>query len=459
MIINTIIFLLFAIGVFIYKTKKCKIKDKGKLINFKLCNEKVKENLQFLKPGKNQQEEIKKYYIKKLKIVFLIIFLFNVISFIANMQKVLSNNENKIINLERPLEGIKSYELSASLDELTEDVDIVIQVEKVWMNEKEVEEAFEKAYVYLSEVIIAENASLDEVSSNLYFPDSIPNTDISVTWETENYQYIDSFGNITVTDFEKDFTTFVRATLSYKGYKEEYQFYLKLVPEKLDTRSQAIKEINKLLIEEEKKQRNEDKVVLPKEVDGKQVNFYKPQNKDGQGILLMGLLLSIGIFILHDTKLSDEIQQKNKILERTYPEIVEKLTLLINAGMTIGRSWERMVLDYKKRGIFNYAYEEMEVTYYEIQKGQSEGKAYVAFGKRCKLHQYIKLGGLLDQNLKKGNKDLERLLAEEIREAFEDKKSRARQLGEEASTKLLMPMFLMLAVVLIICMAPAFMGF
>jgi len=43
-------------------------------------------------------------------------------------------------------------------------------------------------------------------------------------------------------------------------------------------------------------------------------------------------------------------------------------------------------------------------------------------------------------------------------QAFEDRKARARRLGEEAGTKLLLPMFLMLAVVLVIVIVPAFLS-
>jgi len=41
-------------------------------------------------------------------------------------------------------------------------------------------------------------------------------------------------------------------------------------------------------------------------------------------------------------------------------------------------------------------------------------------------------------------------------QAFEERKAQAKRLGEEAGTKLLLPMFLMLAVVLVIVIVPAF---
>ena len=62
----------------------------------------------------------------------------------------------------------------------------------------------------------------------------------------------------------------------------------------------------------------------------------------------------------------------------------------------------------------------------------------------------------MSQNLRKGTKGLTELLKLEARQAFEERKAQAKRLGEEAGTKLLLPMFLMLAVVLVIVIVPAF---
>ena len=85
--------------------------------------------------------------------------------------------------------------------------------------------------------------------------------------------------------------------------------------------------------------------------------------------------------------------------------------------------------------------------------------AYEKFGKRCGEPGYIKLGSILSQNLKKGAKGLQELLEQEAETGFEDRKHAARKLGEEAGTKLLFPMMLMLAIVLVVLTVPAVMSF
>lgn len=50
------------------------------------------------------------------------------------------------------------------------------------------------------------------------------------------------------------------------------------------------------------------------------------------------------------------------------------------------------------------------------------------------------------------------MLRMEAVQALEDRKSRARQLGEEAGTRLLIPMLLMLIIVITIVVVPAFLS-
>ena len=69
---------------------------------------------------------------------------------------------------------------------------------------------------------------------------------------------------------------------------------------------------------------------------------------------------------------------------------------------------------------------------------------------------YLKFSALLVQNLKKGSDDLLRLMDMEASDAFIKRKEQARILGEEAGTKLLLPMFIMFTVVIVIIMFSAF---
>ena len=96
----------------------------------------------------------------------------------------------------------------------------------------------------------------------------------------------------------------------------------------------------------------------------------------------------------------------------------------------------------------------MLVTRYQIENGMTELKAYELFGRRIGLLPYMKFSTLLTQNLRKGTSDMLRILEYEAIDIMNEKKENAKILGEEASTKLLLPMmFMMLEVFAIIIFA------
>ena len=107
----------------------------------------------------------------------------------------------------------------------------------------------------------------------------------------------------------------------------------------------------------------------------------------------------------------------------------------------------------------NYAYEEMRIACQEMKSGIAETAAYERFGRRCGIPLYGKFSTLLTQNLRKGSTRLGPLLKEESRLAFEERKNTAKKAGEEAGTKLLLPMVMMLCVVMLMILLPAFITF
>ena len=135
-----------------------------------------------------------------------------------------------------------------------------------------------------------------------------------------------------------------------------------------------------------------------------------------------------------------------------YPQLINKFSLYIGAGMTVRRAWIQIVKEYDKEKHYlgeRTVYEEMRYTMNELKNGRPESECYEAFGRRCE-------SPLLSQNLRKVTKGLTNLLQREAQEAFEERKNMAKKLGEEAGTKLMIPLFLMLAVVFVIVTVPAF---
>ena len=190
-------------------------------------------------------------------------------------------------------------------------------------------------------------------------------------------------------------------------------------------------------------------------------SFIMENKMPYSGGLIMGLSVE-------DSKVQDyvhafqEEKKRKEQLEIEYPNLIGKLNVLLGAGMTVYAAWKRIVENYCRRKETcgekeNPLYEEMLLTCHEIESGVSEAKAMERFGKRCGLHRYRKFCSLLTQNMRKGTRQLGALLENEVEDAFEERKNRAKQCGEEAGTKMLFPMMIMLGIVIAVVMIPAMM--
>lgn len=167
-------------------------------------------------------------------------------------------------------------------------------------------------------------------------------------------------------------------------------------------------------------------------------------------IFAAALLLTV--FYAGDRELDKKIKKRNFYIQYDFPDFLNKLVLLINAGMTVPRAWEKIVRD---RQSLTPLYEELSITYLEIRNGKPEMAAYEDFARRCRVKEITKFVTLIIQNLRKGSGELVPLLKLQSNECWELRKNMARRLGEEASTKLVLPLMIMFVGILVIVMLPA----
>lgn len=195
------------------------------------------------------------------------------------------------------------------------------------------------------------------------------------------------------------------------------------------------------------------------------VNIATESSNNKPAVIMLLGLCAMAVMLLGSDKKRKELEEKrSEQLRYDYSEMITKLTLLISAGMTVRRAWERIVKDYQHNiavnaGSRRYVYEEMVESYNQFQAGMSEVYIYESFGKRCNTREYLKFSSILTANLKKGSTDLLRLLELEAIDAYEARKNQAVRYGEQAGTKLMLPMIIMLAIVMAVIMLPAMMSF
>ena len=313
--------------------------------------------------------------------------------------------------------------------------------------------------------ILGENTSLMEIRQDLELMRELPEYGVSLEWKPENPELLDAKGRIqreALGDQPETMWLFLQMTDGHNP--ADYQFRICLMPEEESQQEKLAEGFQERLKEEDYKQRYSPVLTLPREYEGHSLSYKKVQEPVLPSAVFLGIAGALLLVVKERSDRQKQQQQRKRQLLSDYPELLTKMMIFLGAGMTVRTAWEQIAEDYhrllgQKRREKRWVYEEMYETSCQMKRGVPEGQAFAEFGRRCSLPCYTKFAGYLEQSRKNGSKNLRELLRLEMEEAFEQRKHQARRLGEEASTKLLLPLFLMLGVVMIMVAVPAMLEF
>lgn len=414
-----------------------------------------------------REEPKDKTMVHLCKLVSTILFLvlcINAVSILASLSETSLIKNSYFIK--RPYYGEEETTVTLDVGEgnkIWQEVEIRLQ-ERHYTQSEKIDEVLEKAMKYLDKVVLGDNVSYEYVTEQLYLIRKIPDLQVGVSWDFDQKGIISSDGKITISAEEVEgILVTITATLSYYGTKILYPINVVVFPKEKTAEEKLFLQLEEEIYNRQVEDPEDEYIELPKVIGDQKLTYSDNDGKDKYIINLLGIVAVLCIGISGYSQLEKEKKKKDRQMLLDYPDVINKLVLLVGAGMTIKNAWGKMCIEYENKcgnkalNTKRYVYEEMVATHNEIQNGVTEIEAYDHFGRRVQLVPYMKLSSLLVQNTKKGTADLLQLLEYEAIQAFEERKEVAKRLGEEAGTKLLGPMVLMLFIVLAIIMIPAFM--
>lgn len=366
------------------------------------------------------------------------------------------------IELERPTFGeTESYVLEVEGLE-TETQKITVEVSGQEPDEQGMEAVFAEAFVSIQQQVLGDNPSLEEVRTDLTLPTSTI-YGIRASWESLTPEYIDDYGVIQSADIPQEgVIASLRVRLNYSLYEGYYQLDVRILPPQ-EEGAYLLGILQETLNELEQKSRGESLLKLPAQIEGLALQYRVVKKNPLAAMPFLMLLVMAAMAGIGRQKEKEAFDRRNRQLAADYSRLVFELGTMLQCGMTVRTAWERMISEYEQSrrrgdGEKRYLYEEMIVTKNQIAAGVNEGSAYAEFGKRCREHCYLRLGSNLEQNLRQGISGLCQMMDRELTEAMEQKKNRMLQEGARLETKMLLPMFVLLGLVMAILMIPAFMS-
>ena len=398
--------------------------------------------------------------------------------------------------------GSKQY-ITLEVSGLTEDtsVPLDITVSPKRYTEEEANAVFREIYDQLEELVVAEGERFANLQHDLRLMTKLPKYGVQLSWDFypeldpalaagsvtpdearayyRKYRHLmDSDGTlhnetlppgtvvtgylslIMSTDIVPTGTDGETKYLKTQYHSAPYRIYVGIVPRALSRYESLLLQLQQAITTEDEGSLGENMLSLPTEIDGQRIYYSEHEDRSYLLLPLLGVIAAMAIYMRQGQARRTEKKQREALLMLDYSELVSKLMVYIGAGLTVRNALETISQHFDAliaRGIKEDRplYQELRTMVIQFRRNMPESDIYLSFGRRVNLKPYTKLVSLIEQNRMNGARNLRAMLELEMEDAFEQRKTTARRLGEEAGTKLLLPLFIMLGIVMIIVIVPA----
>ncbi|MDE6761872.1 MAG: hypothetical protein K2J90_14530 [Lachnospiraceae bacterium] len=404
--------------------------------------------------------------------LFLILFV-NSISFGLTFQ-----SESSEIYIKK--EGYGGSEQTVGLLLQKEDTteQFTLQVRPKMLTEEERDKKMKEAFCYLEDNLKGDNQSLSTVTEALDLALDYKEYPFDMECLPEDFTLMDDEGNLRNSkeellaagyqekDLEQGIVTHVTVILWYGENSMEESYEITLFPRAENETEILFGSLKQLLQQEEKRALYQEGFTIPAKTQGVEISKTDGKKVTPLHVLFFGIFVVVLLVLREKENVKKKEQCRRDRLMKSYPWFVNEMLLLMGAGLQVKNVFLIMIEEYEKENKENPSakdkmplLEEIKIASHSMELGMSEEQVYYRLGRRLKLPCYIKLMTLLERNVKKGAKGISAVFEQEELAALEERKNLAKRYGEEAGTRLLGPMILLLLVIMLMIMIPAFLSF
>lgn len=397
---------------------------------------KVRKDLDSIHSVLADEEKCREFYVGKIRLIIMIVLGGTVLSLLVWGKNKMEEVELKEIPREEAGGGVREIQLEARVGK--EKYRVWLDVGERLLKEEEVEAKLKSCIAEMEKVLVSSQyAGPTDISA---LPESVEGYPFEIMWRRTGEKSVTGYFYYGEQMFVHDFSVDWRAGGGNRSMEEKLRES----------------------IEEENVQTGQEEYLrLPAQLEGETLSWREVKEDSSGVLLLLALLAATGVYFLKDKDLHDEWLKRKRAMRMSYPMVLNKFVLFLGAGMTVRGSFIKIVRDWEKKEVTEGGeiYQEMLYACNELNAGVSEGLVYQRFGQRTGLEEYTRFSAMLSQNLKKGNTTLLARLREESDKAQKENVHIRKKMGEEAQTKLLVPMIMMMGIVMFLVILPAFSAF
>jgi Flp pilus assembly protein TadB len=201
-------------------------------------------------------------------------------------------------------------------------------------------------------------------------------------------------------------------------------------------------------------------LVLPAELPGgARLKWEESRNT---GVSIVFLLLPAMAFAVYKNRYAKlkrmEAEARVSIIKEL-PEFINKMVLLLNAGLVLTSAFDRIIMSAKGGGkeVKSYFYSQLSMAGGRVRETNSSMiSEFKEFAVRSGVREMIRISNIITDNADKGS-ELADKLQSESELLWLTKKKLAEEQGRLAESKLTFPLVLLLLVLIMVTIAPALM--
>lgn len=318
------------------------------------------------------------------------------------------------------------------------------------------EQFYQEAHMQLDTLeskILGGNPDLEHVSCSLNLPSEDEAGVFAYTWRSDNPTVLSSYGKVYLEEVKGTIVVPLTVEISYRTYTVEHSFSVCVVQ---DMRGKdAVERAEETLQQIEKETRTEEKLTIPEQLGDVGVSIQRQTKKRAMAWVTFGIVLAGLLPVAMYARWKEERRKRNNALIGQYPSFVNRLWLLLGAGMTVQMGIRKITSEMKGDILLK---RELEYAMHQLDTGSEESWVYEQLGQRLEVPEYYQMFQHLSQHIRMGTKNLRNLMEQEMQLALQKRRELAKKKGEEASTKLLFPMVVLLILVMVMIVYPALVG-
>ncbi len=389
---------------------------------------------------------------------YTVIIVFLMILFVLFGMEAIFIKSNTLHSLKRPGygENVDIVPLEAKIrngnEVLRKKITVRIQPQALTNAQKEafIKECRER----IATEILGRNKDKEHILYNLTLPKQDSIYPIQIDWASTDSSFIEEDGTVHRLELNKPKKIYLSARFTLYDIEQIDTYQLTLLPSEKEGLERELNEALETIRLDLNNNTNGDKLILPKKfVNNTSLEWYA---KRGIPLFPLAAIGILSIFFLYKRRyyrMEKEIKRYREAMRREYPEFVNKIVLLLNAGLVITSALERVSLADESKTEHPLMEAMKEISDKVRESNASFSQELKIFARTSGMRELMRFSAIVCDNLEKGNSLAEKLETEgEL--IWIARKKQVEEEGRKVETKLLLPLMMLLLILVIITISP-----